>query len=177
MAPLEMEVSLYHELITELKRRGRGTRESGAFLLGPTEDHVINKFICYDELDPNALQNGIINFNSNGFLPLWKICEEQQLKVKADVHTHPDSWTGQSGTDKNNPMILQAGHIALIVPHYAGDSGQLLKGVGAFEYLGNKRWHSFSAAENIINLKTKKHGFYRRYIQPIITRFNRKRWL
>jgi len=176
-APLGMEVSLWRELIMELKKRGRNTRESGAFLLGPAEDNVINRFICYDELDPHALQNGIINFSGNGFIPLWKICQEQQLKVKADVHTHPDSWTGQSGTDKDNPMILQAGYIALIVPHYAGVKRQLLNGVGAYEYLGSRRWHAFPAAENIIHLKTKKNGFYRKYIQPIIARFNRKKRL
>jgi proteasome lid subunit RPN8/RPN11 len=174
--PLEIEQQLWRELIAQLKQRGRGDRESGAFLLGPAGSDMVTRFICYDDLDPYALQGGVINFNGNGFVPLWKTCSEELLKVQADVHTHPGEWTGQSGVDQANPMILQAGHIALIVPAYAQLEQQLLEGVGAYEYLGSKRWKTFPHAAAIIKFKAKEHGIFRKFFQSLIDRFDRKKW-
>jgi len=47
-------------LIRELKRRGGGRRESGAFLLGSSGTQQVTHFICYDDLDPTTLDTGII---------------------------------------------------------------------------------------------------------------------
>ncbi|MFA6087236.1 hypothetical protein [Mucilaginibacter sp.] len=172
---LNIDFKLWEDLIKELKLRGRGMRESGAFLLGPLSEREITRYICYDDLDPHALDSGIIVFDSKGFTPLWKFCKDNQLKVYADVHTHPDGWTGQSGVDKDNPMIVQSGHIALIIPRYSQVPLQGLEGVGAYIYLGSKKWKTFDAAENIINIKIEKHGIIRKYLQQIINRFNRKK--
>lgn len=173
---LAIAFEIWENLIKDLKGRGAGIRESGAFLLGSLKKREITHYICYDELDPHALDSGIIIFDSSGFTPLWKFCKDNNLKVYADVHTHPDSWTGQSGVDKDNPMIVQAGHIALIIPHYAQTELQVLEGVSAYEYLGAKKWKSFAAAANVINIiKLKKDGFFRRYFQQIINCFNRKK--
>lgn len=134
---------LWKKLIKELKARGKGIRESGAFLLGDATKVMVTEFICYDDLDPHSLDSGIIVFEGDGYIPLWKICKEKGVHVLADVHTHPGSWTGQSGADKKHPMIAQAGHIALIVPNLAAKRGQLIKGVGIHEYLGDKQWKSW----------------------------------
>lgn len=136
--------TLWKKLINELKVRGKGRRESGAFLLGKRETGEITEFVCYDDLDPNALDAGIIIFSGDGYIPLWQICREKQLQVLADVHTHPGSWTGQSGSDQKHPMIAQPGHIALIIPNLATKRGQLLKGVGIHEYLGDKKWNTWT---------------------------------
>ena len=52
---LRMSMWLWLRLFRQLRRRGRGQRESGAFLLSKQGARRITKFICYDDLDPTAL--------------------------------------------------------------------------------------------------------------------------
>lgn len=145
---------LWKQLIKELRTRGKGKRETGAFLLGPRDGNVITEFICYDDLDSHAFDTGIIVFDGDGFIPLWKRCTEHGLKVLADVHTHPGSWIRQSSSDRRHPMIVQAGHIALIVPRFAQNRWQRLKGVGVYEFLGEGKWKVWEKqSEKIIILR------------------------
>src|SRR6266542_2518763 len=116
---IAIPILLWMRLIRQLRLRGGGYRESGAFLLGRAESYRILKFICYDDLDPTALDTGIITFHGAGFVPLWDYCRDHKLHVMADVHTHGGESTGQSGSDRTHPMIGVKGHVALIVPHYA----------------------------------------------------------
>ena len=151
---LVISKKLWKKLVIDLKKRGYGKRESGAFLLGPKGTTRITEFICMDDLDPNCLDTGIIRFSGKGFPPLWKHCKQRDLKVHADVHTHPESWTGMSGADKQHPMIAQAGHIGLIIPSYAGNKNQLLNGVGIYRYLGDKKWEFFTGTDTVFKIKT-----------------------
>lgn len=144
--------ALWKQLIKELKTRGKGKRETGAFLLGPKYGNTITEFICYNDLDPHAFDSGIIIFDGDGFIPLWKRCAEQELRVLADVHTHPGLWTGQSSSDREHPMIAQAGHIALIVPCFAQKRRQRLKGVGIYEFLGEGKWKAWEKQSNKISI-------------------------
>jgi len=129
-------------LVRELRKRGHGERESGAFLLSKHASSQITKFICYDDLDPTALDSGIIVFQGAGFVPLWDYCNAKQMSVVADVHTHSDKWTGQSHSDRTHPMIGQKGHVAMIMPHFARRNLLSLEGVGIYEYAGNHEWCS-----------------------------------
>jgi proteasome lid subunit RPN8/RPN11 len=129
--------------LKELRHRGMsGLRESGAFLLGTTtgEKKRIIRFIYYDDLEPHCLDTGCVVLTGTGYGPLWKICRESGLSVVADIHTHPGI-AHQSDTDRKNPMVALAGHIALIVPNYAkrivGPSN-----LGIYEYQGDHRWSS-----------------------------------
>jgi proteasome lid subunit RPN8/RPN11 len=140
MDKLTISKKLWIELLTDLKKKGNGERESAAFLMGPPAGRNITKFICLDELDPYSFDSGIIRFDTSGFVILWKICEAEGLKVLADIHTHPGSYTSQSNADEAHPMIHQAGHIAIIVPNFADKVQSSLKGVGVFEYLGSGNW-------------------------------------
>lgn len=140
---LSIPLLLWWRLLRELRRRGRGKRESGAFLLGLACSAKVSRFICYDDLDPHALDSGIIQFDGSGYVPLWQLCREKNLRVFADVHTHPGDWTEQSGSDRTHPMISQSGHVALIVPNFARRTLQKLHGVGIHEYLGNHHWKSW----------------------------------
>src|SRR5271166_1390760 len=96
---LEIPALLWWRLVRQLKRRGGGRRESGAFLLGKTGSSKVSCFICYDDLDKSALDTGIIVFRGRGFVRLWEYCKAQAMKVLADVHTHSGAWTGQSEAD------------------------------------------------------------------------------
>lgn len=134
---------LWWRLLTELKKRGGGHRESGAFLLSKAGNSKICGFLCYDDLDPHSLDSGIIIFHGEGYIPLWEHCRKNNLCVTADVHTHPGHWTNQSQSDRTNPMISLPEHVAMIVPDYAQNNWRGLQGVGIHQYLGNHRWKSW----------------------------------
>jgi proteasome lid subunit RPN8/RPN11 len=136
---------LWRRLPAELRRRGKhGRRESGAFLLGRRENNVgrIVDFVPYDDLDPHSLDTGIVRFDGRYYSELWELCKRSGLSVIADVHTHPDG-SYQSDSDRANPMISRSGHIAIIVPRFAGPPvrrGEL----GIYLYEGAKQWRSIA---------------------------------
>lgn len=127
--------------LAELRRRGKGHRESGAFLLGRRAGGrgAIERFAYFDDLDPRCLDSGIVVFDGAGFPALWRLCREAGLEVVADVHTHPGA-PRQSATDRANPMIAHAGHVALIVPNFARRAHRP-EALGIYEYAGEHRWH------------------------------------
>ena len=138
---------VWQRLVAKLRERGRGaSRESGAFLLGYRADGAarIVDFILYDDLDPHALDTGIVRFDGRHFGELWDICKCRGLSVVADVHVHPGG-SGQSDSDRAHPMISRAGHIALILPGFACPPVRT-DSIGIYRYLGNKTWHVVPAA-------------------------------
>lgn len=145
---ISCRTTLWGECLGELARRGGGYRESGAFLLGVEAvtrrrcRKEIRRFVCYDDLDPRALDSGIIDFDGSGYNPLWALCRTTGLKVVADVHTHPGK-ARQSGIDKKNPMVATPGHIAFIVPDFA-QRVPAHTSLGMYEYLGAHEWTDHS---------------------------------
>lgn len=135
---------LWTRLISALRSRGQGKRESGAFLLGRQQGAAgkVARFACYDDLDTHAYQGGAIEFHSDGYAELWRLCRENKLVLLADVHTHPGGDVRQSGMDRRHPMVAVIGHTALIVPHFAATSRWSLREVGVYEYLGGYQWRT-----------------------------------
>jgi proteasome lid subunit RPN8/RPN11 len=148
--PLRISVWRWMRLFRELRRRGGGERESGAFLLSKQGSRRIIKFIYYDDLDPTALDTGIVVFHGAGFVPLWDFCRRANMRVVADIHTHRDHWTKQSEADRTHPMIGQKGHVSLIAPYFAQRNLFSLHGVGIFLYVGNHEW--VSEPKNLLRL-------------------------
>lgn len=138
------------EMIHQLRERGDSCRESGAFLLASKETYDIIDILYYDDLEPGCLNKGGIVFTHVGYSRLWAYCKDKDLRVVADVHTHPGRWTKQSVTDKMHPMIVVPDHLALIVPFYAKFNNGDIKGVGAYQYLGSKQWKNYKGKKNII---------------------------
>lgn len=141
--PLEVPKALWKALVDDLRQRGLGKRESGAFLLGTMDGDIrrVVAWVPYDELDPKALSAGFVRLDTHAFTRLWAICTEKQLTVVADVHTHPGG-PHQSPSDRANPMISQAGHFALIVPQFA--LGTVApRDISVNVYLGDKQWANF----------------------------------
>jgi proteasome lid subunit RPN8/RPN11 len=137
---------LWRRLLGGLRERGRGTRESGAFLLGNrdgTGRPRIVDFLLYDDLDPHALDTGIVRLDGRHFGKLWNLCKARGLTVVADVHTHP-SGAEQSGSDRAHPIIARAGHLALIVPNFAAAS-LTRETLGIYRYQGGGRWETVPA--------------------------------
>lgn len=141
-AVLRFRSETWATLISELERRAGGRRESGAFLLTPVQSkgQVVTSVIYFDDLDPDSL-NGGVAFEAVAFSRLWTRCSREGLRVIGDVHAHPGRVVRQSDIDRNNPMVAQVGHIAMIVPDLAaGVIGP--NDVGLHEYRGEDGWFS-----------------------------------
>jgi len=139
---LHVPVVLWIRLLWTLRRRGEGRRESGAFLLGARtrgKDRV-RAFLCYDDVDPTALDTGIVTLKGTAFGKVWAECRRRGMRVLADVHTHPDTIVRQSVSDRTHPMIGEPGHVAVILPRFAQTWGWRFRGVGLYEYEGDGRW-------------------------------------
>jgi hypothetical protein len=136
--------ALWAELLRELRRRGRGQHESGAFLLGVKGDgrREAKAVVYYDDLDPHAYDSGVCVLHGDSFAKLWKICRERNLSVVADVHTHPGV-ARQSYSDQTNPMVANVGHVAVIVPNFAR-APVVEAALGIYEYSGDYEWRDFS---------------------------------
>jgi len=139
----------WRALLGELQRRGQKHRESGAFLLGtPTragQTARIKHFGFYDDLDPESLNHGGVNFHAVGYSRLWQLCEQIGMEVVADVHTHPGGTVAQSWIDAQHAMLPNVGHIALILPNFGYTSAWSMKGAGIYEYLGDHHWRTCNA--------------------------------
>ena len=132
--------ALWNRVLAELDIRGARRHEAGAFFLGMQRGRrrEVTDVIYYDDLDPQAYSTGVCVLHAPAFAALWAICRERKLTVVGDVHTHPGR-ASQSKSDRTNPMVARAGHVAIIVPKYAVapvDCGQL----GIFEYQGSHSW-------------------------------------
>ena len=145
----ELSISwfLWRRLCRRLRERGKHrSRESGAFLLGCRRGGRarIVDFVLYDDLDPHCLDSGIVRFDGRHFGKVWALCKDRGLTVVADVHVHPGG-AGQSESDRAHPMISRAGHIALILPHFAA-MPLPRREIGIYRYRGDKRWTAVPAA-------------------------------
>jgi hypothetical protein len=137
---LSCSTRLWKAGLAELRRRTEGVHESGAFLLGVHEGErrQIKRFAYYDDLDPNSLETGIVVFDGSGYGPLWRLCRDTGLAVVADIHVHGGAAL-QSTSDRENPMIAQPGHIALILPAFV-QRIFWARELGIYQYQGNHQW-------------------------------------
>jgi hypothetical protein len=131
---------IWHQILSELERRGEHCHESGVFLLGVERDgrREVQDAIYYDELDPDAYSSGVCVLHGSAFAKLWAACRNKKMTVVADAHTHPTE-AFQSSSDKANPMVAQAGHIAIIIPNFARQPVQPRQ-LRIYEYCGQHEW-------------------------------------
>jgi proteasome lid subunit RPN8/RPN11 len=149
---LSVSSRLWQAGVQELRRRGEGKHESGAFVLGHWQgvQRHMSCFVYYDDLEPHCLNTGVVIFDGSGYGPLWQLCRSTGLSVVADVHTHP-GLARQSPDDRAHPMVAQAGHTAIIIPRFATEPVRIEE-LGIYEYEGNHRWRSYlgSAARRFL---------------------------
>ena len=152
---IRIPVLRWAALVRGLRARGAGSRESGAFLLGRRKPHHarVLDYRMYDDLDPDALDSGAIEFHAAGFSTLWAYCRVNDLEVLADVHTHPGEAARQSGIDRRNPMMPMRGHVAIILPHFANISSWSLSRAGIYEYQGNYEWEQCNTEGHLQRVK------------------------
>lgn len=144
---LSCRFDLWKRTVAELERRGNHEHEAGVFLLGLERGGRLEVIdgVYYDELDSNAYSTGVCVLHSGAFAKLWSICREKKLTVVADVHTHPGG-ARQSQSDRKNPMVARAGHIAIIVPDFATWPIPA-NALEIYEYCGQHEWHDRGGAK------------------------------
>lgn len=137
---LRLRRAFWTKLTLELHRRTEGCHESGAFLLGHKGEggREAVTAVYYDELDAHAYSTGVCVLHAGAFGRLWDRCATASLTVVADAHVHLLG-ARQSLADRENPMIAQPGHLALILPRMARPPIRRWS-VGLFEYLGDHQW-------------------------------------
>lgn len=136
---LSIPEPIWSQLLDGLRARGRGVRESGAFLLGPPDrPRRVSSIVFYDQIDPHVFDTGIIVIDGACMADLWAVCRRSGLAVVADVHTHPGGAL-QSESDRRHPMIAEPGHIAIIIPDFAAEPVQM-NTIGLYRYRGNFDW-------------------------------------
>ena len=156
LAPqLEISDGLWRSLIKDLARTGEGRKESGAFLLGHQSlGREVTAYLLYSDIAPDSQHVNYVLLRGSHMARVWDECEKRQLKVVADVHTHPGApW--QSPSDRANPIISVPGHIALIVPNFA--MGHItLASIGFHEFQGDGKWKSWFKADAAARLLIRK---------------------
>lgn len=155
---LEAPAQLWSELVAHLRCQSGGVRESGAFLLGRKDapTRVITHFLPYEQLQADALHDDYVSLSAVSFSKLWDLCRAEGLSVVADVHTHRFG-AGQSRSDRTNPMVALAGHIALIVPQFAQGKVRV-SDVNMYVYQGSHRWTSYSGSDVESRLRLTSYG-------------------
>jgi hypothetical protein len=144
------------DLMSELRRRGGGRTESGAFLLGQRQGNrrIVQTRVFYDDLDPKAYSTGVCVLYADAFEGLWGHCRAHGLQVLADIHTHLGA-ARQSEADRCNPMVARQGHLALIVERSASAPVWRHR-IGLYRYEGAHRWTDLSGwrARRVLNTGT-----------------------
>jgi hypothetical protein len=135
----------WKELTAGLARDGQGRRESGAFLVSSKRRRpIVTDFVLYSYLDPDCLTGGI-DFHGIGYHALGEYCRARDVRVIADVHTHPGQMSVQSTIDRSHPMVSRAGHVALIVPNF-GQGRIDARQVGVHRLKTSTEWESWHGA-------------------------------
>jgi proteasome lid subunit RPN8/RPN11 len=139
---LEISVPVWERLVSDLRRIGNGVRESGAFLLGESDERkIVTDYRLYDDVAPDSRHVDYVLLRGPHMGKVWEECERRGLFVIGDVHTHPGSPV-QSHSDREYPIICIPGHVALIVPEFAqGDVA--IDSLGLHQFLGAGRWQSW----------------------------------
>lgn len=145
---LNLPHGLYAKLVADLARSGAGVAESGAFLLGRLDgdERQVTGYLPYEAIAVQTRRrHSYVAFTAEEMARAWDHCYRNQVQVVADVHTHPGG-PMQSLSDRAHPIVSLAGHVALIVPHFALRNPQP-KDLGVHQFLGGGRWRSLFGAD------------------------------
>jgi hypothetical protein len=86
---IKIPIWLWAAVILDLRQRGAGVRESGAFLLGRDDRDParVTSYICYDDVDPERISRAPSPSTPPAAPALWRHCKAMQLDLLLDVHT------------------------------------------------------------------------------------------
>lgn len=145
---LKVPLAVYGNLVADLARSGAGVAESGAFLLGTIDgdEREVTGYLPYEAVaEQSRRRHAYVAFTAEEMARAWNYCHQNKVQVVADVHTHPGG-PMQSQSDRAHPIVSLAGHVALIVPHFALRDPQP-SDLGVHLFLGRGRWRSLFGSD------------------------------
>ena len=89
---IRLPILLWARVVRDLRQRGAGVRETGAFLLGrlDTENPRVTSPIFVMMMSiPTPISSVPSLSMPPGCAALWQHCREQKVQLLIDVHTHP----------------------------------------------------------------------------------------
>lgn len=117
---LVIPTKLFHETLTELRRRSDGRRESAAVLCGrvsglrwSAEIVRFHHHLCVDRGRPLS-----INLTEAAKYRLYDELNRIGLRMVAAIHTHPEDWVDLSWIDERNQLCSRLGFWSIVIPWY-----------------------------------------------------------
>jgi len=121
MSSLTIPKALWIEILNILRLRSAGYRESGAILLGeigPMGDRTARRAVPYHELDDDSASADYVELSEIGKYRLYRLIEQNKLRIIAMSHTHPYKWVGLSPVDQANQISSRVGFWSIVIPNF-----------------------------------------------------------
>lgn len=128
MSSLTIPKTLWIETLNVLCLRSAGCRESGAILLGdigPTGDRTTRRVVPYHELDDDSASEGYVELSEIGKYRLYRLIEQNNLRIIAMSHTHPSKWVGLSPIDQANQISSRVGFWSIVIPNFGQEPWEI----------------------------------------------------
>ena len=140
---IKVPVLLWAKVIRDLRRRGKGVRESGAFLLGRLDNSQprVTSYVCYDDIDPDAYQLGAIAFHASGCAALLAALPRPRSAV---AHRRPHASRPRRQAE---PHRCPSSNVAL-AGSYRDDCSQLCEHDTVVSKVGNSAFTSIWVASS-----------------------------
>lgn len=148
MKPILVSKELWLETWEGLRLRGEGLREA-ACVWGGTREATVDRATSVTFLDdlPGVRAGARYHrLTRVTIAALFEVLTRNGDMIVADIHTHPERWTGLSRTDAASPIEFRPGLPAMVIPHFA-TVAPTLAGLGLHEYIGDGRWRELDPGE------------------------------
>ncbi len=110
-------------------------------------EHAIVLAVLYPSGGDVQRTHGFVRVGSDTTAEMGRWLRVQRLVGLAQVHTHPEGWTGHSRTDDDFPIASSHGFLSLVWPHFAQlpvrDIGEL-----GVHRLMHGRWHHLTQSDS-----------------------------
>lgn len=128
MSSLIIPKTLWIETLDVLRLRSAGCRESGAIFLGdigPMGDRTARRAISYHELDDDRASEDFVELSELGKYRLYRLIEQNNLRIIAMSHTHPSRWVGLSPVDQANQISSRVGFWSIVLPNFGREPWEI----------------------------------------------------
>lgn len=131
---------LFDKTIKTLRSRGRRKQEGLVLWAGIVNQRLSEAYILKSIIPRKGHWGGGVRLDHRVLLKLSDILVETGLILLAQVHTHPGDF-GHSFGDERKSASYRLGYISIVVPNFALNELNDLKGCYVYEYHRNWRWN------------------------------------
>lgn len=139
---------LFNNILSTLKVRSDGRRESAAILIGKVEDSldwIADDVRFHHELCNDKAGSHYLEISEKAKFDLYTELAKTGKEIVALIHTHPKDWVGLSLIDQENQISSRIGFWSLVVPWYGREPWSIEK-IG-FHVRGRIGWNQLTVPE------------------------------